>query len=403
VQGNGTPLGMLADMLASGMNPHMAGFNQAPALVEHQVLAWLTEMVGMPPETSGVLIGGGTMANITGLAVARHAKAGFDVRELGLQANDHPVLTLYGSTETHGWAQKGAELLGLGNRAFRRIRVDNEFRIDIDALRKAVDEDRRARRRPFCVIGNAGTVNTGATDDLAELAHLCNEEKLWFHVDGAFGALAKIAPSLAPIVAGIEQADSLAFDLHKWMYLPFEVACVLARDANAHREAFTLKPSYLGESSRGVIAAGLPFAERGIELTRSFRALKVWISLKAHGVNAFSRLIEQNVRQARYLADLIEASSDLELLAPVPLNIVCFRFAPKDVSRDALDRINEEILVQIQESGLAVPSSTRINGDFALRVANTNHRSRQEDFDLLVREVSEIGKTVVSQLPSARK
>jgi glutamate/tyrosine decarboxylase-like PLP-dependent enzyme len=232
---------------------------------------------------------------------------------------------------------------------------------------------------------------------------LCHEEKLWFHVDGAFGALAKIVPSLVPLVAGIEQADSLAFDLHKWMYLPFEVACVLVRDANAHREAFTLKPSYLGESSRGVIAAGLPFAERGIELTRSFRALKVWISLKAHGVNAFSRLIEQNVRQARYLADLIEASSDLELLAPVPLNIVCFRFAPKDVSRDALDRINEEILVQIQESGLAVPSSTRINGDFALRVANTNHRSRQEDFDLLVREVSEIGKTVVSQLPSARK
>ncbi len=403
VQGNGTPLGMLADMLASGMNPHMAGFNQAPALVEHQVLAWLTEMVGMPPETSGVLIGGGTMANITGLAVARHAKAGFDVRELGLQANDHPVLTLYGSTETHGWAQKGAELLGLGNRALRRIRVDNEFRIDIDALRKAVDVDRRAGRRPFCVIGNAGTVNTGATDDLAGLAHLCHEEKLWFHVDGAFGALAKIAPSLAPIVAGIEQADSLAFDLHKWMYLPFEVACVLARDANAHREAFTLKPSYLGESSRGVLAAGLPFAERGIELTRSFRALKVWMSLKAHGVNAFGRLIEQNCRQARYLADLIEASPDLELLAPVPLNIVCFRFAPKDVSPDALDRINEEILVQIQESGLAVPSSTRINGDFALRVANTNHRSRQEDFDLLVREVSEIGKTVVSQLLSARK
>src|SRR5215510_5135577 len=186
VQGNGTPIGMLADLLASGINPHMAGFDQAPALVEHQVLAWLTEMMGMPPETSGVLIGGGTMANITGLAVARYAKAGFDVRERGLQRNEQPMLTMYGSTETHGWAQKGAELLGLGNRAFRRIRIDDDFRIDISALRRTVDEDRRAGHRPFCVIGNAGTVNTGATDDLAALAGFCGKEGLWFHVDGAF-------------------------------------------------------------------------------------------------------------------------------------------------------------------------------------------------------------------------
>ncbi|HJZ67550.1 MAG TPA: pyridoxal-dependent decarboxylase [Blastocatellia bacterium] len=403
VQGNGTPIGMLADLLASGINPHMAGFDQAPALVEHQVLAWLTEMMGMPPETSGVLIGGGTMANITGLAVARYAKAGFDVRELGLQRNEQPMLTMYGSTETHGWAQKGAELLGLGNRAFRRIRIDDDFRIDISALRRTVDEDRRAGHRPFCVIGNAGTVNTGATDDLAALAGFCGKEGLWFHVDGAFGALANIVPSLAPLVAGIQQADSLAFDLHKWMYLPFEVACVLVRDARAHRDTFTLKPSYLAESSRGVIASGLPFAERGIELTRSFRALKVWMSLKAHGVNAFASLIEQNVRQARYLAELIEAHSDLELLAPAPLNIVCFRFAPKEARLEILDRVNEEILVRIQESGLAVPSSTRIDGNFALRVANTNHRSKREDFDLLVKAVSEIGKTVVSQLLSDKK
>jgi aromatic-L-amino-acid/L-tryptophan decarboxylase len=397
VQGNGTPLGMLADMLAAGMNPHMAGFNQAPALVEHQVLAWLTQLMGMPAETSGILVGGGTMANITGLVVARHAKAGFDVRELGLQANDHPVLVMYGSTETHGWAQKAAEFLGLGNRAFRRIAVDRDFRIDLFALRRAVDEDRKAGYRPFCVIGNAGTVNTAAIDDLDGLASICREEDLWFHVDGAFGALAKIVPSLASLVAGIEQADSVAFDLHKWMYLPFEVACVLVRDAEAHRDAFTLTPSYLAETSRGVIAGGLPFAERGLELTRSFRALKVWMSLKAHGIDAMARLIEQNVRQARYCADLIEAHPDLELVAPVPLNIVCFRFAPKDAPRDALDQVNEEILLRIQESGLAVPSSTRIGDAFALRIAITNHRSKREDFDLLVQAVSEIGHSVASQ------
>lgn len=397
VQGNGTVLGMLSDMLASGMNPHMAGFDQAPKLVEQQVLAWLIELMGMPEETSGILLGGGSMANITALVVARNARAGFNVRELGLQ-NEQPKLVMYASTETHGWAQKAAELLGLGNRALHRIPVDDQFRINVDALRQAVDEDRRAGHRPFCVIGNAGTVNTGAIDDLVALGQFCREEDLWFHVDGAFGALARIAPSLASLVAGIEQADSVAFDLHKWIYLPFAVACVLVRDSNAHRDAFTMRPSYLAETSRGVIAGGLPFAERGLELTRSFRALKVWMSFKAHGVDVFARMIEQNVRQARYLAALIEAEPDLELVAPMPLNIVCFRFAPEGMDRDALNRVNEEILLRIQESGLAVPSATTIEGKFSLRVAITNHRSKREDFDLLVEAVSRIGTEIAAEL-----
>jgi len=394
VQGNGTPLGMLADMLASGMNPHMAGFDQAPVLVEHQVLAWLTGLLGMPAESSGILVSGGTMANVLGLVVARHAKAGFDVRELGLQHNGHPMLTMYGSSETHGWAQKAAELLGLGNRAFRRVAINQDFQIDLSALRQAIEEDRRAGHRPFCVIGTAGTVNTGAIDDLSALAAFCREEKLWFHIDAAFGALARFAPSLAPLVAGIEDADSLAFDLHKWMYLPFEVACVLVRDAKAHRDTFALTPSYLAETERGVIAGGLPFADRGLELTRSFRALKVWMSFKTHGTKAIARVIEQNVEQARYCAKLIEAHPDLELIAPVPLNIVCFRCAPADAPREILNRLNEEILVRVQESGLAVPSGTTISGVFALRVAITNHRSRREDFELLVNAVSEIGRAI---------
>jgi glutamate/tyrosine decarboxylase-like PLP-dependent enzyme len=198
--------------------------------VEKQVLGWLTELMGMPGETSGILVGGGTMANITGLVVGRNARAGFDIRELGLQANGRQMMTLYGSTETHGWAQKAAELMGLGNRAFRRVAVDGDFRIDLEGLRRIVDQDRDAGHRPFCVIGNAGTVNTGATDDLTSLAEFCQEQGLWFHVVGAFGALARIVPSLTSLVAGFERADSLAFDLHKWVYLPFEVACVLVRD-----------------------------------------------------------------------------------------------------------------------------------------------------------------------------
>jgi aromatic-L-amino-acid decarboxylase len=394
VQGTGTPLAMMADMLAAAMNPHMAGFDQAPALVEKQVLAWLTELMGMPRESSGVLVSGGTIANLIGLAVARHAKAGFELREHGLQGYRGPRLVFYASAETHGWCQKAAELLGLGNSAFRRVQTGSDYRMDVAALRTLVESDRRENMRPFCVVGNAGTINTGAIDDLQAIARICREEKLWFHVDGAFGALARLSPELRALVAGIEEADSLAFDLHKWMYLPFEVGCVLVRDAAAHRHAFALGQKYFGDSNRGLIAGGLPFADRGIELTRSFRALKVWMSLKAHGVKAFTKLIEQNVAQARYLAGLIESHSDLELLADVTLNVVCFRYRPANVPEDSVNALNQELLLRLQESGIAVISSTVLDGNFALRAAITNHRSRREDFQILVDAVVRIGEGV---------
>lgn len=394
VQGTGTPLAMLADMLAAGMNAHLAGFNQAPSLVEHQVLAWLAELMGMPAESSGILLSGGSMACIIGIAVARHVKAGFDVREVGLQSGETPRLRFYASTEVHGWAQKGVELLGIGNQSLRRIPVDGDYRINLESLRAAIREDRRAGHRPVCVIGSAGTVNTGAIDDLSALADLCAEEELWFHVDGAFGALARLSPALRSRVAGIERADSLAFDLHKWMCLPFEVACLLVRDARAHREAFALTPSYLTPSARGVIAGGLAFADRGVELTRSFKALKVWMSLKAEGVNRFAALIEQNVRQCEYLAALIAAETRLQLLAPVTLNIVCFRYLAAGLSPEQLNALNEEILLRLHETGVSVPSSTVLGGRFAIRVANVNHRSRREDFALLVASVLDIGEQV---------
>lgn len=397
VQGTGTPLAMLADMLASGMNPHLAGFNQAPVLVERQVIAWMAELMGMPQEASGILTSGGTMASITAVVVARHAKAGFDVREIGLQGGDHPRLMLYGSTETHRWAKSAAELLGLGSRAYRCAPVDAEFRLDTSALRRMIEQDREAGHRPFCVIGTAGTVNTGATDDLAALAALCREEDLWFHVDGAFGALARLVPELQPVVAGIEQADSVALDLHKWMYLPFEIACVLVRDEKTHREAFARSASYLAEMNRGVIAGGLPFAERGVELTRGFKALKAWMSMKAHGLKAFADIIRQNVDQARYLADRVSERPDLELLAPVPLNIVCFRYRADGFSERELNELNEELLIRVQESGVAVPSQTRIGEAFALRVAIVNHRSRREDFDLLIKAVVEQGARLAAR------
>jgi len=398
VQGTGTPLAMMADMLAAAMNPHMAGFDQAPKLVEEQVLAWLAELMGMPRESSGLLTSGGTMANLLGLAVARNAKAGFDIREHGVQGVRGSRMVFYASAETHGWCQKAAELLGLGNGAFRRVQTDGDFRIDVEALGELIESDRREGLQPFCVVATAATINTGAIDDLQAIAQVCREENLWFHVDGAFGALARLSERLRPLVAGIEEADSLAFDLHKWMYLPFEVGCVLVRDAEAHRKTFALNQAYFGDVTRGVIAGGLPFAERGIELTRSFRALKVWMSLKAYGITAFARLIEQNVEQAKYLAKLIEAQPELELLANVNLNVVCFRYRPHDFPEQSLNELNKEVLLRLQESGIAVVSSTILDEKFALRAAITNHRSRREDFEILTQAVSKIGADVKKEL-----
>jgi aromatic-L-amino-acid decarboxylase len=384
VMGTGTPLAMLADMLASGMNPHLAGYDQSASLVERQVVPWLAELLGYPADASGLLVSGGSMANLIGLTVARNSRAGYDVRELGLQGPGAPSLVFYGSSETHSWARKGAELLGLGNGAFRRIPVTAGYTVDLDALDDAIAADRRAGLRPFCVIGNAGTVNTGATDNLLALARICRDDDLWFHVDGAFGAFAAAAPSLREIVLGMEQADSMAVDLHKWGYLPFEVGCALVRDAAVHRASFATASSYLDATPRGIVAGGLPFAELGMQLSRGFRALKVWMSLKAHGARTFGRLVEQNVNQARYLRDRVVATPELELLAPVPLNVVCFRYVVPGADDAALNRINQDVLIRVQESGLAVPSSTVLNGRFALRVAITNHRSRREDFDMLL-------------------
>jgi aromatic-L-amino-acid/L-tryptophan decarboxylase len=391
VRGTGTPLAMLADMLASGLNAHVAGGHQAPVVMEATCLRWLAELMGMPAESSGLLTTGATMANLIGLAVGRHAKAGYDIRKQGLQGCAHPQLLVYGSTETHSWALKAVELMGLGRDAYRRIPVTNAHRIDLEQLELQINRDRDAGHRPAVVIANCGTVNTGAIDDLPAIAALCRKHDLWFHVDGAFGALLRLTNEYAGLVRGIEEADSLAFDLHKWVYLPFEIGCVLVRDPKLHTATFATQASYLEEAEGGIMAGGLPFADRGVELTRGFRALKLWISLQVHGVDAYARLIAANMAQAAHLESLIEASPRLELVAPRPTNVVCFRYRRPDLDEAALDTLNRRLVIELQESGRYIVSSTVLDGRYALRVAITNHRSQMDDFTALAEDCVRFG------------
>lgn len=391
VIGTGTPVGMLAEMLASGMNPNLGGAEHIAVDVELQVLDWFKEILGFPMDSSGLLVSGGSMANLVGLTVARNAKAEFDIRKEGLQAVPRKMV-MYSSRETHSSNIKAAEMLGLGNDALRKIPVNEIFEIDLAALEQLIAQDKAAGLYPFCIIGNAGTVNTGAIDDLNALADICEREGMWFHVDGAFGALAILSDTLHDALKGIERADSIAFDLHKWMYIPIECGAVLVKHPEKHRNTFALSPAYLVKTMRGTSATQTWLSDYGIQLSRGFRALKVWMSLKTHGLDAYKQAIQQNIEQSRYLGDLVDAEDELERLAPVPMNIVCFRYIKAGMSDEDLNTLNQEILWDLQESGIAVPTSTLLNGKFCIRVANTNHRSRREDFDLLVQKVLELGR-----------
>ncbi len=394
VMGTGTPVGILADLLMSAMNCHVSGYDQAAALVENQVLGWLAEIVDFPASASGLLVSGGTAANLLGVTVARNSLKGLSIRQDG---NGQERLSVYGSIATHGWAGRCCDLLGLGENAFRKIGVDSHDRVDIDALAAAIASDRASGFRPFCIVGNAGTVATGATDNLHALADLAQREGLWFHVDGAFGALAKLSPKYRHLVDGLERADSVAFDLHKWGYMQYETGAVLVRDAAAHKAAFSFAPSYLETFRGGIAVEPTEFASRGVQLSRGFRALRVWMNLSVYGSDRIGAAIEKNIEQVQYLKQRIDSERELEQLGPAELNVVCFRYQPGGVSEEVLDQLNRELLVRLQESGIAVPSNARIDGHFAIRVAHTNHRTQQEDFDLLVKSVLEIGRSLTGR------
>ncbi|HEX6088959.1 MAG TPA: pyridoxal-dependent decarboxylase [Gemmatimonadales bacterium] len=401
VIGTGTPFGALAEFLAATMNPNVGGGDHGATYVEAQVLDWFKEMLGYPMDASGLLVSGGSMANLVGLAVARNARAGYDVRKEGVRGAPGP-LTVYGSSEIHSSIQKTVELLGLGHDALRLIPVNDRFEMEIAALEAAIARDRAAGCVPIAIVGSAGTVNTGAFDDLDALARIAERERIWYHVDGAFGAIAALDPGLRPRLAGMERADSIAFDLHKWMYVPYEAGCILVRDAAAHRATFTLTPGYLARATRGIAAGEIWPSDFGIELSRGFKALKVWMMLKEHGIDRFAALVRQNVEQAQYLERLVRERPDLELLAPVPLNIVCFRYrGDGSLSEQELNDLNAELLMRIHEEAVAVPSTASIRGRKAIRVAISNHRTRRADLELLVEETLRIASQLVGSLERA--
>lgn len=390
VKGSGVPSAVLAELLAAGMNANAGGFDQSPSHVEMAVIDWMKQVVGFPAQSSGVLVSGASMANLIGLQVARDVLGGPNLREQGLAGHTARLL-VYASSEVHSCMPKALETLGLGTRSLVLIPADADYRMDVAALAARIRADRARGHRPIAIVASAGTVNTGAVDPIAALADLAAREKIWLHVDGAIGAVANIAPRVRAQLTGIERADSIGFDLHKWWYMPYEVGCVLVRDRAAHRASFHVAPSYLARLTGGVADSPVAWADYGPQLSRGFRALKVWFALQNHGSEAFAQAIEANLDQAQHLAALIDAHPRLVRLAPVPLNIVNYAYTRPGLAPEVQDTLNQRILIRLQEEGIAVPSSTVLGGRFAIRVAITNHRSTLADFDLLVRETVRIG------------
>ena len=375
VHGGGTPVGMLAELLAAGLNSNLGGRDQAPIEIERQVIRWSAELLGLPPETTGLLVTGTSLANLVAVLTARRATLGPSVRTQGLA---NAPLTAYAAAGTHGCVARAMDMAGLGTDALRLIPTDEAHRIRPDLLAARIAEDRASGNRPFLVVGNAGTVDTGAIDDLAALADLAARERLWFHVDGAFGAMAVLSPTLRPRLAGIERADSVAFDFHKWLQVPYDAGCVLVRHPGAQADAFAQDLAYLHREDRG-LAAGHPWpCDLGPDLSRGFRALKVWMTLRTHGADRLGQVIERCCTVARHLAARVESEPRLELCAPATLNVVCFRVRHGD------DRLQADLAADVQESGDAVPSTTRLAGRTVIRACIINHRTREPDVDRLV-------------------
>jgi aromatic-L-amino-acid decarboxylase len=391
VVGTGSPYGMFTEMLRAGMNSAQEAF-LAESYVHKQVISWIKEMIGFPEEAGGVLVGGGSEANFTGLAVARNAKAKVDMKAEGVQGLGRRM-TLYCSDETHHCLERSVELLGLGNEALRWIPTDNDCSIRLDALKKAIDDDRKHNNHPFCIIGCAGTVNSGAFDDLNALADLAEAENMWFHVDGAFGAWVKISETHRYLADGMERADSLAVDLHKWMCMPYSIGCTLVKDRLAHYSTFVYghEAKYLQSALDQREDQVTNPHNLALALSRDFTSLKAYMLLRAYGKKKYAKLVQQNIDQMSYLAELIRKEPDMEITAPVVSNAVCFRYKPKGLTELEVEKLNKTIFDELNQVSFMMISDTTIKGKYMLRACNVNHRSQKQDFEFLVNEVKKIG------------
>ncbi len=384
VNGGGNVAGILADMLAAGLNANLGGRDHIPVDVEKQVIRWMAALFGFPEGSSGLFVTGTSLANMIAVLAARADALGQESRVEGVGDSG---LVAYASTSAHSCIAKALDMAGLGSGSLRLIPVDGAGRIRTDALEQAIAGDRAAGLKPFLIVGTAGSVDIGAIDDLGALADIAQRDRLWLHVDGAFGALGKLSEELAPLFAGIERAQSIAFDFHKWGQAPYDAGFVLMRDEAKHRAAFATAAPYLQRHARG-LAAGQPWlCDYGPDLSRGFRALKVWFAFKTYGAAAMGEAIANTCHVAQALARRVDEEPELERLAPVALNIVCFRYLGPDP-----DRLNAEIVTVLQESGLAAPSTTVLDGRLAIRAAIVNHRTRIEDIEILVRAVLRLGR-----------
>lgn len=390
VHGSGTPGNLIADIAASAINANLGGRDHGAMYVEKQVVRWCRELFEFPESASGLIVTGTSVATIVALKAARDRCFDFQSRRHGLQDANQPRLVGYTSGQTHSCVARAFDILGLGSDALRKIAVNERFEIDTAALKAAIAADRAAGLTPFALIGTAGAVNLGAIDDLEALADIAVAEKMWFHIDGAFGAFGVLSERLRPRLTGIRRADSLAFDFHKWLHVNYDAGFILMRSEEDHRRAFSERPEYLKGAERG-LAAGNPWpVEYGPELSRGFRALKVWGQIAEHGTEKLGALITQNCEQAAYLADLVGAHPSMNVVAPVAMNICCFRYRAQGLDEAALDVFNDEIVIQLQLQGIAAPSTTIVNGRNAIRVNITNHRTTRADLDYLVHEIDRI-------------
>jgi aromatic-L-amino-acid decarboxylase len=378
VHGGGTAIGMVAEMLTAGLNANCGGRDHAPIAVERQVVRWAAEMLRFPPEAGGLLLSGTSIANFVAVLAARRAALGGAVREHGVA---DARLMAYASGGAHMCVARALDMAGLGSASLRLISDDGAGRMRIPELAERLPADRAVGMRPFLVVGTAGSVDIGAIDDLAGLAQLCRESGLWFHVDAAIGAMAMLSERLRPLLRGIEQADSVAFDFHKWMQVPYDAGCIVVRDEAALQAAFARRADYLRPTGRG-LAAGEPWpVDLGPELSRGFRALKVWMTIRTYGADRLAAVVEHCCALAQRLAATIARTPELELAAPVALNIVCFRVRGCD------DATQERVASLLQEAGRTVLSTTTVGGRRVLRAAIVNHRTEEADVDAAVSDV----------------